>query len=363
MPRIRITNCHIHTFTAQHVPEKFPFPGIGFLRKEPGLVLKLAKFLRFIGQEHLSEQLIRLHQFLAQGMLPTQAQILADVVKHYPRDTRFVVLPMDMRNIEHGTVPVGLRDQHDELAKLRDEVIPAGSVLPFATVDPRAPESVSECLRAINELGFVGLKIYPRLGFPPDHHRLMQEIYPRVVELGLPVMTHCSRGGVQGRHVCDYAGDGFTRPNAYLPVLREFPTMRLCLAHFGGQDDWAAYVAARETRGKENWMEQIREMIGSGEYPNLWTDISYTLFHFDDYAPILRLLLRGSDISSQRLRARVLFGSDFYMTRQEELSERAVSIRLRDTLGEKSFVQIAQINPEVWLNERSEDKSLWTGQG
>ncbi|WP_158976999.1 amidohydrolase family protein [Parasedimentitalea maritima] len=363
MSDIRITNCHIHTFTAQHVPRSFPFPAIRFLRSEPGLILALAKFLRTIGQEHISEQVERLHQFLLQGSRPSQAHILEDVVRHYPRGTRFVVLPMDMSKIERGPVPVGLKNQHDELAQLRDAADPAGSVVPFATVDPRDPTSVAECLRALNELEFEGLKIYPRLGFAPDDPVLMRQIYPRVIELGLPVMTHCSRGGVQGRYVCDYKGDGYTRPHAYLPVLRKFPQMRLCFAHFGGQVDWAAYSNAKDTRGNENWMEQIREMIGGGEFPNLWTDISYTMFHFEAFAPILRMLLKGDDVASRRLRSRVLFGSDFYMTRQEELSERAVSIRLRNTLGEDLFKQIAQTNPEVWLDGGSEDKSLWTGLG
>jgi hypothetical protein len=53
-----------------------------------------------------------------------------------------------------------------------------------------------------------------------------------------------------------------------------------------------------------------------------------------------------------RVRARTLFGSDFYMTRQEALSERAASVRLRAGLGETLFRQIAEVNPEVWLGER-----------
>ncbi|PCJ06266.1 MAG: hypothetical protein COB16_13760 [Rhodobacteraceae bacterium] len=363
MSDIRITNCHIHTFTAQHVPENFPFPGAKYIRNNPGVILVLAWAARSLGQEQLSEQLQRLYQFQQQGARESQQEILNDVVKHYPGDTRFVILPMPMQGIGFGSVPVSLQAQHDELARMRDAANPPGSVLPFATVDPRDPRSVRECLRALVDLKFKGLKIYPRLGFAPDHPELMQKIYPLVDRLGLPVMTHCSRGGVQGNDVCDYTGDGFTRPAAYLPVLRDFPRLRLCLAHFGGQVDWAAYVNASETRGGENWMEQIRDMISSGRYPNLWADISYTLFQFDDFAPILRLLLSGTGDPSKRLRRRVLFGSDFYMTRQEKLSERAVSIRLRDALGEVLFEQIAQINPEVWLDERDEDKTLWTGQG
>lgn len=364
MPDFRITNCHIHTNTAQHAPVDFPFPAARVLRNSPGLILFIAGVLRLLGQQNLADQVDRLYQFQQTGAQPTQDLIFREVKKHYPGNTRFVILPMDMRGAGYGAVPVGLRAQHDELAALRMADDHLGQVLPFATLDPEVPGSVEECLRAITELGFAGLKIYPRIGFPPDHPRLMNEVYPVVAERNLPVMTHCSRGGVQGRSVDDYTADGYTRPYAYLPVLRAFPELRICLAHFGGQRDWAAYVNAAETPGRENWMQQIRQMIGSGEFPNLWTDISYTLFHFEDYAPILRLLLKGNDLESKRLRRRILFGSDFYMTRQEELSERAICIRLRDTLGEALFWQIAETNPEVWLGEAEEsDKTLWTLSG
>lgn len=80
---------------------------------------------------------------------------------------------------------------------------------------------------------------------------------------------------------------------------------------------------------------------------NLWTDISYTLFHFDDFAPFLKVFLEDETLAS-----RVLFGSDFYMTRQEALSERAVCFRLRVALGEAMFARIAQENPARWLGEK-----------
>jgi len=363
MSKFRIINCHIHTFTSQHVPESFPFPGAQYIRDNPTIILGLAWMARLFGQEHLSDQLKRLYQFQQQGERASQQEILDDVADHYPSDSRFIILPMALQQTGFGKVPVSLKDQHDELAQMRDLALGRDTIVPFATLDPRDPGSVAECQRALTDLGFQGLKIYPRLGFAPDDDALMQTIYPMVDKLDIPVMTHCSRGGVQGSDVCDYKGDGFTRPHAYLPVLRAFPNMRLCFAHFGGQVDWSAYVNATETRGRENWMEQIRDMIGGGRYPNVWTDISYTLFQFDDFAPLLRLLLEGDDLASQRLRRRVLFGSDFYMTRQEELSERAVSIRLRNVLGEDLFKQIAETNPQVWLGELVEDKTLWTGQG
>ena len=90
----------------------------------------------------------------------------------------------------------------------------------------------------------------------------------------------------------------------------------------------------------------ICRMIESGAYPNLYTDVSYTIFKFTNHIPLLRLYLQNENI-----RDRVLFGSDFYMTRQEVLSEKAISIRLRDALGEMDFHQIADVNPRRWLGK------------
>ena len=79
-------------------------------------------------------------------------------------------------------------------------------------------------------------------------------------------------------------------------------------------------------------------------YDNLYTDISYTLFRYQENIPILKVFL-----SRQRIRERVLFGSDYYMVEQETTSEREVSIRLRAELGERFFRQIAETNPRAYL--------------
>ncbi len=211
---------------------------------------------------------------------------------------------------------------------------------------------------AIDNLGFRGLKLYPRMGFPPDAPVLMDRIYPLASERNLPVISHCSRGGVIGKHISAAKGNRFTEPDAFLPVLSAFPGLRVCLAHFGGTNDWRAYMDEGfdpEDPGAKanNWQVRIRQLIGSGEHEGLWTDVSYTLFQFDDFAPFLRVFLSGDDLPAQRLRRRVLFGSDFYMTRQERLSERAVCFRLRNALGEALFHQIAVENPRIWLGEQA----------
>ena len=126
------------------------------------------------------------------------------------------------------------------------------------------------------------------------------------------------------------------------------------LAHFGGQDDWTEYVLGHvDTNHPDiedrNWLTAIRRYIGSGEWPGLWTDISFTMFYDDDFAPFLKMFLIGSRAETARLRERVLFGSDYYMTRNTAMSERELSVKLRLTLGEELYRQIAETNPGVWL--------------
>ena len=88
----------------------------------------------------------------------------------------------------------------------------------------------------------------------------------------------------------------------------------------------------------------ILDMLRSGDYPNLWTDISYTLFQFTQNVPALDVFMNDEKVAS-----RVLFGSDYYMTEKEEDSERRVSFEIRHGLGEDKFRLIAETNPEAYL--------------
>lgn len=357
MRDIQITNCHIHTFTARHVPRRYPHPAVAWIRHVPVVIGGLAALARFAGRAETAQQLDRLRRFNRAGMAPSQRAVFESILPHYPGNTRFVVLPMDMALIGHGPVRADIREQHDELAALARDPRHAARVIPFATIFPDRPGAADEFRRCVEDLGFRGLKLYPRLGYAPDHPVLMSQVYPYCVERGLPVVSHCSRGGVRGAGIPPARADAWSAPQAFLPVLRAFPDLRVCLAHFGGLADWEAYVEQGlnpddPEAGARNWQVAIRRMIaakaadGSPRWPGLWTDISYTVFQFEDYVPFLKLFLEDPAI-----RARVLFGSDFYMTRQERLSERAVCVRLRAALGDDLFRQIAETNPRVWLGE------------
>ena len=123
--------------------------------------------------------------------------------------------------------------------------------------------------------------------------------------------------------------------------MEAFPDLRVCLAHFGGAIDWRDYLEQpmdpdRADLREANWLTAILDMMDDPKYANLYTDISYTIFYFDENFPALRVFLDDPQVA-----ARVLFGSDFYMAEMERLPERSLSIRLRHALGRDLFRRIA----------------------
>ncbi len=361
MSDLPITNCHVHAFTMEHVPDRYiRFGLLNVLKARPVRQALLWTLPRLLPLRH-RDVLERAARFAAISSVDNgQEGILRTVRGYYPRGARFVVLPMDMAHMGKGRPAEDLPAQHDELARIAALPDLAGTILPFATFHPdRGLAGVDEVKRCF-DMGFRGLKLYPPLGFPPDHPLLMEQVYPLCVERNLPVISHCSRGGVS--HVdldrleeAWRAGRGgaeprrFASPHAFKPVMEAFPDLRVCLAHFGGAIDWRDYLEQpmdpdRADLREANWLTAILDMMGDPKYANLYTDISYTIFYFDENFPALRVFLDDAQVA-----ARVLFGSDFYMAEMERLPERSLSIRLRHALGRDLFHRIACENPERWL--------------
>jgi predicted TIM-barrel fold metal-dependent hydrolase len=142
-----------------------------------------------------------------------------------------------------------------------------------------------------------------------------------------------------------------SHPHNYKKILKEFPNLRLCLAHYGDASNWERQLKGRPEVVKPlTWVKCISDMISSGEFPNLYTDIAMTLFFpkptglYFDFYDYLKVLL-----SNPHIREHVLYGSDYYMAETAPLSEKQVAISLRSRLGEELFFQIAHMNPENYL--------------
>jgi predicted TIM-barrel fold metal-dependent hydrolase len=349
MPDIHITNCHLHTFTARHTPDRFLHPALMWLlRQRASRRVILSVLRRFFGGGGDAEHYAR---YIEIGAVEKQREILDIVRSYYPPDARFVVLPMDMAQMKAGKVRAGIVAQHDELYGLSSDHKLHANVVPFAAVDPqRGLTAVVEMHRCVEKLGFRGVKLYPPLGHEATHKVLMDEVYPYCEERGLPVLSHCTRGGVYNRELGKATARAFARPQAMKPVLEAFPRLRLCLAHFGGVSDWENYLRRPlppdDPKARAgNWLATILDMLRSEKYPNLYTDISFTIFYYERFMPALKVFLED-----KRVRSRVLFGSDFYMSEGLEVGERDLSIKLRAEIGADAFREIAETNPARFLD-------------
>ena len=249
---------------------------------------------------------------------------------------------------------------------------------------------------------FIGFKMYTALGYRPDDYRIwgtagqahlpaMLLFYGRCEKEGIPILCHCSPSGMCTHDIRLYADldkprykqgdpkvwyyDHFVSPWAWLPVLMDFRTLRLCLAHFGGgSSDWwywktntigkiweqrnpsdtaikssepteedidriisAWYERKNEETGRYSWIRQIVDLMertngdGSSAFPNLFTDISY---HFiRDHGRELVWLIVHHPVVKER----ILFGTDWYMTELDKKSYETMAGESKKALDELSL--------------------------
>lgn len=356
-----IYNCHIHTLTADEAPSEllklYLWPPLGrfasFLLRIKFIVYLMVKILPLINPKSDNDLLERQARFLETGAKESQQQVFAEIQKQYPPRTKFVVLAMDTHFAELGKSHIPIDQQHQNLLELAKK---NPNVIPFYAADPRHDDIVRKIQENVVDGCFRGIKIYPNLGYPPDDSRLIA-VYQHCVAENVPVMSHCSPGGFWQFGLSESQRRAYSQPQNYAKIWDTYPDLqglRICLAHFGGDSEWERHLKSREdeTVGNTNtpWVKVISDLIRSGKYPNLYTDISYTLFlarpegEQVEYCDYLKVLLED-----RLIREHVLFGSDFYMSKREKITEKELSIMLRSRLGEKLYFQIANKNPRKFL--------------
>ena len=95
---------------------------------------------------------------------------------------------------------------------------------------------------------------------------------------------------------------------------------------------------------EKSWLSVIKDLML--KYDHVYADISSTLFQGGETRiHLLKVLLQN-----EKIRKRVLFGSDYYMMERVKDLERINAIKLRSELGETLFKQIAVENAENYLN-------------
>jgi len=355
---MEIYNVHIHTFKQEDVPLNFlPLGLVRILSTKRGFET-IAKILNLANPLSTDDQFKRYLKFIKTGKLKSQEEIFLKCAEQYPTKTKFVIHSIDMSQMNAGKVPRKYMDQLFELIDLKEKY--PENIIPFVHIDPNNLDYL-QIFQTAMKMGFKGVKLYPPAScFLPTDNRLTK-IYEYCNKNHIPILAHCGyqspthyRDSIKNlrkkleEHNLPYNDKmnkaelcgQFTHPRNYIPILEKYPNINICLAHWGSEKSWKEYI--ENPKNLENWFYVIKEMIQ--KYPNLYTDISFTL-NSTEYFSVLKVFLQND-----KIRPKVLFGSDYYMV-EIKTSEKKFCFDLRSYLGEDLFKEIAYINPRRYLGE------------
>jgi predicted TIM-barrel fold metal-dependent hydrolase len=221
------------------------------------------------------------------------------------------------------------------------------------------PNAFDVVKHAVENMGFVGVKVYPPMGYRPYNnsaldsdtsqfpqplvnlcngrpgHQLDQvlgELYQYCNNNQLAVQAHCAN--TIGSHP-DYAKR--SEPKLWLDVIQRYKDIRLNLGHFGGiWDFWSDPVCGPNT--STNWPDEIAGMVKGGLEPNLYTDVadfSGVLNRWQtercstrDIVANLNHLLKPNP----SLRSCIMYGSDWMMLDREPENQKYYTA-MRNTLA------------------------------
>ena len=81
--------------------------------------------------------------------------------------------------------------------------------------------------------------------------------------------------------------------------MHDFPDLYLCLAHFGGDEEWE-----RDINAPESWVSKLVELME--RYENFYVDLSYFIFDKKDKEKKFKQLIEAHP----EIKNKLLFGTD-----------------------------------------------------
>jgi predicted TIM-barrel fold metal-dependent hydrolase len=283
---------------------------------------------------------------------------------------------------------------------------------------------------------WAGVKMYPSLGHKPldELCEYLPDFYHRCEKEKVPILTHCSPGGmttheaghymafdIENGELCskrqiasqkqrekitlltgkpvsnalgypreccettdkfrrfpfDYFFKNYVHPEAWRPVLENFPDLHLCLAHFGG-DEWRRGPLSEWTDSPPSeWIKSTIDL--TKKYKNVYTDIA--CFNLDNKInydteggkkvrnTFNKMLYWMRDRDEYRhLRNKVIFGTDWYLThltRDDDGAEYGNYCRdfkkLIDQVDSTFWIRFTLVNP--WeCYSMSKEKLRWMAE-
>ena len=150
----------------------------------------------------------------------------------------------------------------------------------FAHLDFKQPNVHDELDFLVNNHGFSGLKIHPRIQNIDPLDPLLLPVYDKAVELRIPVLFCCL---LQSNTV---ELEKF-HPFIYDTLAKKYPNLKIIMAHCGWPRIWDAYHVVKSNK-------------------NVYMDISYIVNKFQNTS-----LMNDIPFMLENLDQKMLYGSDF----------------------------------------------------
>lgn len=233
----------------------------------------------------------------------------------------------------HDAAKTRLAEQvelHEKISRLsmleRLPRVRRGRVHPFMAFDPRRQvrdviagdvRTTFDILQeAVATYGFIGVKVYPPMGFKPIGNtaipglmtaqvaakvdEALVDLYEWCQREDVPITAHTARSNEANDKYVDFAS-----PDNWANVLSDFPRLRLNLGHFGGAD---------RTAPADDWTAKIAR-LATPAHPNLFADVGnhdvWDTGLTTAYIAMLKALFTATGTS--QMAERLMFGSDWYM--------------------------------------------------
>lgn len=210
---------------------------------------------------------------------------------------------------------------NDRITDLTPDPVDHNDAWHIRGVNPPEGEGALKLVRiAIEQAGFVGVKMYPPVGFLPlincrlsihakggiadKLDRALRVFYKYCEDNAVPITTHTNASNAYA------SGYGqLAEPRLWWPVLNEFPNLRLNLGHFGHT---TGSNTSRGLRACESWMRQAAVLMQNFEH--VYADVSNSKLPSDsDYAEQFTGLLKELFTTYPKCRKRLMYGSDWWM--------------------------------------------------
>ena len=297
------------------------------------LIRKLGDLIQD-NEDAANETLSDMVDFLVTGIQPSIDHVTRRLMNLSGPDTAAVGLTLDL-SVGAAADEKLYRKQLEDTS--RAALAFPGRLFPFVCVNTQRASHYELMEQALTQKGYTGVKLYPSLGYTVDSPE-MRKVFAYAVANEVPLLMHCNRIGfarrVELRENCS--------PALWRPILKQFPKLKICFGHFGGEENLVGPGVA-----PGSWTETILALME--EFPGVYADISY---HTDEmqggekeanYFANMKRLLKNNP-SKQR----ILYGSDYYLVRKR-LREDNHWRYFQAKFSSAEFRQIAEINPLAFL--------------